>query len=757
MVKVREDYPLDAHGEVDIDRWLDQLQQSRAEAGSPDPGPPLGNADRDRLIQACHMAQTACGAAVGKGTVGSAFYTGLEMAQILAELQLDAASLAAAILYRCLREGYLTLDQIGACFGKEVTDLLDGVLQMAAVANLRHPLRGSVLGQSQNQVDTLRRMLVTMIEDVRVVLIKLAERTCVIRDMKDIPPEQRHRVAREVFDIYAPLAHRLGIGHLKWELEDLSFRHLHESAYKKIAKLLDERRIDRQRYIQEAVTDLRKELAANGIESTISGRAKHIFSIWRKMHRKGIDFSQVYDIRALRILVTSVKDCYAALGVVHSLWRHIPHEFDDYIASPKPNGYRSLHTAVVGPGGKIMEVQIRTSQMHEEAELGVCAHWLYKGTDLDRKSQSYEQKIAWLRQVLDWQEELGSRAGELIDQWRNDVVNDRVYVFTPDGHVLDLPVGATPLDFAYKVHTDIGHRFRGAKVNGRIVPLNYQLKTGEQVEILTSNQSRPSRDWLNPDLGYVATSRARAKITHWFKVQDRDQNVQEGRELLTGILKRLSLEVGDFDALARSLNLQSAEDLYAAIGAGDVKPMQAANAAQAMQEGRDEQLSLQLQTSAPSEKERGSDIHIRGVGNLLTHMASCCKPVPGDDIIGYITVGRGVSIHRQDCINVLQLQAAEPNRIIEVSWGTTEVTYPVDILVEAYDRSGLLRDITLLLANERVNVIAASTYTDKRQNVASIRLTVELASLETLARLFDRIRRLHNIIDVRRARPGKGR
>lgn len=761
MVKVREDYPLDDNGEVDIERWLDQLLQSRTDAALRTPGaqaPALSSADRAQLARACDMAREARHAAADAqnkwSANGNAFFTGLEMAQILSELQLDTPSLTAAILYRGVRESSLPLDKVRKSFGDEVAALIDGVLQMAAIANIRHPLRGSVLGQTQNQVDNLRRMLVTMIDDVRVALIKLAERTCAIRDVKDAPSEKRHRVAREVFDIYAPLAHRLGIGHLKWELEDLSFRYLHETAYKKIAKLLDERRIDRQRYIQEAVSALKTELASNGIEASLSGRAKHIFSIWRKMHRKGIDFSQVYDIRALRILVTSIRDCYAALGVVHSLWRHIPHEFDDYIASPKPNGYQSLHTAVVGPGGKVMEVQIRTQKMHEEAELGVCAHWLYKGTDIDKKSQGYEQKIAWLRQVLDWQDELGGRTSELMDQWRSDVVSDRVYVFTPDGHVLDLPVGSTPLDFAYKVHTEIGHRFRGAKVNGRIVPLNYQLKTGEQVEILTSNQSRPSRDWLNPDLGYVATSRARAKITHWFKVQDRDQNIEEGRDLLIDVLKRLSLDVQDFDALAKQMNFHAEDDLFAAIGAGDVKPMQAAHAAQSVAETHDEQLSLQLPTTSASEKERGSDIKIRGVGNLLTHLASCCKPVPGDDIIGYITVGRGVSIHRQDCINVLQLQAGEPNRIIEVSWGDTEITYPVDILVEAYDRSGLLRDITLLLANERVNVIAASTYTDKRQNIATIRLTVELASLETLARLFDRIRRLNNIIEVSRAKAG---
>ncbi len=764
MVKVREDYPLDDNGEVDVPRWLDRLEQIRSGArqtlGSLEPLAAAAT-DRDLIYRACQVAQRAgAESTVVRIWQGKeAFLTGLEMAQILSELLMDTPSLVAAVLYRSVREQLLSIDQVRKEFGPEVAHLIEGVLQMAVISTIRQPLQGSVLGQSQNQVDNLRRMLVTMIDDVRVALIKLAERTCAIRDVKDATADRRHRVAREVFDIYAPLAHRLGIGHLKWELEDLSFRYLHEKAYKKIAKLLDEKRLDRQRYVEEALHALRAELEENDIEASLTGRAKHIYSIWRKMHRKGLDFSQIYDIRALRVLVHSIRDCYAALGVVHSLWRHIPHEFDDYIASPKPNGYQSLHTAVVGPGGKIIEIQIRTHKMHEEAELGVCAHWLYKGTDRDQKSQGYEQKIAWLRQVLEWQDELDNKSGELIDQWRNDVVSDRIYVFTPDGHVIDLPQGATPLDFAYKIHTEVGHRFRGAKVNGRIVPLNYALKTGEQIEILTSNQARPSRDWLNADLNYIKTSRARAKIVHWFRQQDRDQNIQEGRELLQGVLKRLSLAVKDYEALAGALSFAGSDDLFAAVGAGDIKVMQVAHAAQEMLAEHDEQLSLQLAPLKPGQERRGTesagDIHIQGVGNLLTHLASCCKPVPGDDIMGYITVGRGVTIHRKDCLNILQLQAAEPFRIIEVSWGETQETYPVDILVTAYDRAGLLRDITLLLSNERINVTAAQTFTDKNQNTANIRLTVELGSIDTLGRLFDRIRQLPNIVDVTRASPGR--
>jgi len=382
-------------------------------------------------------------------------------------------------------------------------------------------------------------MLVAMVDDVRVALIKLAERTCAIRAVKTADDEKRNRVAREVFDIYAPLAHRLGIGHIKWELEDLSFRYLEPDQYKQIATLLHERRLDRERFISDVMGQLRSELQATGVDADISGRAKHIYSIWRKMQRKGLAFSQIYDVRAVRVLVPEMRDCYTALGIVHTLWRHIPKEFDDYIANPKENGYRSLHTAVIGPEGKVLEVQIRTHAMHEEAELGVCAHWRYKGTDVKAGSNQYEEKISWLRQVLEWHEELGDIGG-LAEQLRVDIEPDRVYIFTPDGHAIDLPKGATPLDFAYRVHTEIGHNCRGAKINGRIVPLNYSLQTGEQVEIITSKHGTPSRDWLNPNLGYITTSRARAKIVHWFKLQARDQNVAAGKTLLERELRAIT-------------------------------------------------------------------------------------------------------------------------------------------------------------------------------------------------------------------------
>ena len=522
--------------------------------------------------------------------------------------------------------------------------------------------------------------------------------------------------------------------------------------YKQIASLLDERRLDRQQYIEAVMSQLRHELSGAGIDGEITGRVKHIYSIWRKMQNKGLDFSQIYDVRAVRILVPEVRDCYTALGIVHTLWRHIPNEFDDYIANPKENGYRSLHTAVIGPEGKVLEVQIRTHAMHEEAELGVCAHWRYKGTDVDSNSNAYEDKIAWLRQVLEWHEEMGDIGG-LAEQLRVDFEPDRIYLFTPDGHVLDVPRGATPLDFAYRVHTEIGHNCRGAKVNGRIVPLNYVLQTGEQVEIITGRTGGPSRDWLNPNLGYVNTSRARAKVQHWFKQQAREQNVQAGKVMLERELARMALTGTDYAQLIERLGIRSQEDLFAALGSGDIRLNHVVNVAHQLVEPDRHAEQLELIPRRQQKSGRRGDVHIQGVGNLLTQLAGCCQPVPGDPIIGYITVGRGVTVHRADCATALQLQDRESERLIEVSWGGEPVqTYPVEIFIKAYDRSGLLRDVSQLLANEKINVLEASTRTNPDDNYASMMLTLEVPNLHLLGRLLTRIGQLPNVIEARRNR-----
>ncbi|MBC9251755.1 GTP diphosphokinase [Pseudomonas alcaligenes] len=746
MVQVRAHQPINLDGSINLEAWLDH-------ALSVDPA-----LDREALKVACEFARDAeqqANAAQNLWAEGtSSFQTGLEIAEILADLKLDQDSLVAAVIYRAVREGKTSLKRVQELFGPVVAKLIEGVLRMAAISASLNPRDSLVLG-SQAQVENLRKMLVAMVDDVRVALIKLAERTCAIRAVKNADDEKRHRVAREVFDIYAPLAHRLGIGHIKWELEDLSFRYLEPEQYKQIAKLLHERRLDREQYIADVMQQLRDELTATGIKPDISGRAKHIYSIWRKMQRKGLQFSQIYDVRAVRVLVPEVRDCYTALGIVHSLWRHIPKEFDDYIANPKENGYRSLHTAVIGPDGKVLEVQIRTNGMHEEAELGVCAHWKYKGTDVKGNSDHYEEKISWLRQVLEWHEELGDIGG-LAEQLRVDIEPDRVYVFTPDGHAIDLPKGATPLDFAYRVHTQIGHNCRGAKINGRIVPLTYSLQTGEQVEIITGKNGSPSRDWLNQNLGYITTSRARAKIVHWFKLQARDQNVAAGKTMLERELSRLALPAVDFEKLADKCNLKTAEDMYAALGAGDLRLIHAVNLAQQLVEPErgSEQLELIPRRSGGGYKpgKRG-DIQIQGVGNLLTQMAGCCQPLPGDPIVGYITLGRGVSIHRQDCASALQLAGREPERIIQVSWGPVPVqTYPVDIVIKAYDRSGLLRDVSQVLLNERINVLAVNTRSNKEDNTASMLLTIEIPGLDALGRLLARIGQLPNIIEARRNR-----
>lgn len=747
MVKVRDDQPLNPDGSVDLDRWLDHLQTD------------LTLVDPVRVRAAVDLAAQLEARAIAEKRQwyegASSLRTGLEMADILGELRMNDDTLIAGILFRGVREELISLDAIEKQFGKTVAKLIDGVQQMATISQIQTS-DVPAFGQKQNQLEQLRKMLVAVVDDVRVALIKLAERTCALRQIKSASREKRIKVAREVFDIYAPLAHRLGIGHIKWELEDLSFRYLEEDSYMHIARLLAEKRMDRAEYIQKIIQQLSLAIKAQGIEGAdLQGRAKHIYSIWRKMKQKKIDFSQVYDIRAVRVLVPEVRDCYAVLGIVHSMYKHIPNEFDDYIATPKENGYRSLHTAVISEGGKVLEIQIRTFAMHDEAELGVCAHWLYKGTDAANKSNAYEEKIAWLRQVLEWQEELGDLNG-LRNELQGDITQDRIYVFTPDGHVIDLPQGATPIDFAYRVHTEIGHRCRGAKISGRIVPLNYTLKTGDQVEILTTaGEGAPSRDWLNPSLGYVQTTRCRAKIQHWFKLQARDKNIEGGRQLIEKEFKRLSLEGLDMLALAKALNLQVEDDLYAALGASDLRPGQVLSMAQQLfGETEDVDQLDRLLTRPASRKPVGKDdITILGVGNLMTQMAKCCQPLPGDEIIGYITLGRGVTIHRQDCPNIIQLRTEDPHRLVNVEWGSKKAQmYPVDIRIKAWDRTGLLRDITVVLANEKANVLSVNTLTDKKEHLANISVTLEVSGLEVLGQVLNKINQLPNVVDVQRFR-----
>lgn len=744
MVQVRQHYSIGEAGAIDVHQWT----QEKIELAN------LSETAKVPLIKAAELAKKAEQLAIASDKIwadhSSSYLTGLEMADILSNLQLDQDALVAAVIYRSVREQKIPLEEIYDQFGESVAKLVEGVLRMAAIRNLRNDTQTEVFGkQSEEQVDNVRKMLVAMVDDVRIALIKLAERTCAIRAVKNATEGARRKVAREVSDIYAPLAHRLGIGHIKWELEDLSFRYLRPKDYKSIAKLLDEKRLDRQVYIDKVVKNLKTQIKKSDIDADVYGRAKHIDSIWRKMQRKGITFSEVYDIRAVRILVNSTRDCYEVLGIVHTMWRNIPNEFDDYIAAPKENGYRSLHTAVFGPENKVLEVQIRTQDMHEEAEYGVCSHWRYKGMDNVKEktsNASYEKKIEWLRQVLEWHEELG--VNPLADDLPKGIEQDRIYLFTPEGHVVDLPQGATPLDFAYRIHTEIGHCCRGAKVNGRIVPLNYVLNNSDQVQILTGKHDVPSRDWLIESLGYLGTSRAKAKVRQWFGTQAREQNLADGRAVVEREFKRLGLKNLDFDALLGSLKLKSLDELYINVGSGDVGVGQVVRAAQKLIEPREEpKIHLVEKTSSSV----GDDIYINGVGNLMTNIANCCHPLPGDEISGYITLGRGVTIHRKDCRNFLQLQTDEPERIIQVSWGKApKQKYSVDIIVEAYDRKGLLRDITVMLDNAHINVTAMQTLSDKGHNTVDMLMTIEIKDFTELSRILARINQLPNIASAQR-------
>lgn len=748
MVKVRTEHTLDAQGRVDVETWLADFPIA------------LSDSDREQLLKAVALLDYACKSAAivctDWGGQGNCVSYGLDISYVLAELHVGVDCLLAGMMYRAVREQRISIDKVREEFGDASAHLLEGVLKMAAIGDLRTYRDQPVLGQAESQQDNIRQMLVSIVDDVRVALIKLAERTLAIRAVKN-DPEMREHVAQEVFDIYAPLAQRLGIGHLKWELEDLSFRYIYPDAYKKLARLLDEKRVERDGFIRRVTEQLEQLLRDGGVrDAQIDGRAKHIYSIWRKMQRKGIGFSQVYDVRAFRIIVPSVRDCYATLGLLHGLWRNIPNEFDDYIANPKENGYRSLHTAVIGPEGKIIELQIRTENMHEEAELGVCAHWRYKGTDSGHAlGNSYEEKIAWLRQVLDFHEETGI-TGDMAEHFSLNVAQDRVYVFTPQGDVVNLAHGATPLDFAYHVHTEVGHTCRGAKVNGVIVPLTYNLKTSDRVEVLTSKNGHPKRDWLQQESGYLKTSRARAKVQQWFKSQDREVNIDAGRRYLEREFKRLDLTSIDYQRVARKLGVQSVDEMYAAAGAGEITAEQVMNATQSLLQ-KDQGVPLVPHLRPSSHSGASSHVQVMGVDNLLTHMAGCCKPVPGDDIAGFITQSRGVSVHRADCARIADLQQDQINRIVEVQWSEEQRdTYDVTLLLEAYDRQGLLRDVGTLFTAMHVNVLSMNSQSNKKDYSVRMEVELEVASLAVLSRLIDRLGQLPNIHTVKRVAQGHG-
>jgi len=681
---------------------------------------------------------------------GEAYSTHVfKVAEILVDLRLDEEAIIAALLHDVVEDTEITLDDINTKFGEQVGHLVDGVTKMELV---NHP--GEKSSKTARRVwdsaESLRKMLLAMVEDVRVILIKLADRLHNMRTLSHLSTDKQQRIAEETMAIYAPLANRLGIWQIKWELEDLSFRYLNPEKYIHIAKLLTERRLDREAFIDNVMAILQAELDKTDIQAELSGRPKHIYSIWKKMEGKGIDFHDIFDVSAVRVLVDNIADCYAVLGIVHTLWQHIPKEFDDYIATPKGNNYQSLHTAVVGPGGKTLEVQIRTHEMHERSELGVASHWRYK--EGSRYDPGYEQKIAWLRQLLEWQDE-DSTADDFVDRFKSEVFEDRVYVITPKGNVVDLSSGATPLDFAYHIHTEIGHRCRGAKINGKIVPLTYTLKTGDQVEVLTTKTGTPSRDWLNTHLNYLKTSRARAKVRAWFTQQDTEKNIRAGKNILDKELSRLGYNTVNQDSLAERLGFKNSLELAASLGKGNTTLVQIAEAGQSLlfPASKDEEFADFERTTV--DKDISGDIKIYGVGNLLTSMARCCKPAPGDEIIGYITKGRGITIHRADCSNRLRLAS---ERLIDVAWNhQQQSTYPVDIAILAYDRQGLLRDITAVMTDEKVNVVSMNTLTDSDDHQARMKLTVEVDSIQQLSRLLSKLAQLSNVLEVKRIAAGQ--
>lgn len=669
----------------------------------------------------------------------------LETAGILAELKLGHETLAAALLFPCHDLAPAEGRQLRDKFGSAIADLTEGVVRMAQIGALSNRMPAAQKPEQQAaQLEALRKMLLAMVQDVRVVLIKLADHVQELRYIVKSEDEILRRESAELTrDIFAPLANRLGVWQLKWELEDLAFRILEPDTYKRIARQLDEKRADRERYIEGVIALLKDELARAGIAAEVTGRPKHIYSIYKKMHRKGLDFEALHDLRAVRILVDDVKDCYAALGLVHNLWSPIPKEFDDYIAKPKSNDYRSLHTAVIGPEGKAVEVQIRTHEMHQHSELGVAAHWRYK--EGVRHDKSFDEKIAWLRQILEWKDEVND-ASELAEQFKTGLFEDTVYVLTPQGRVIDLPKGSTPIDFAYHVHTELGHRCRGARVDGAMVPLNTPLQNGQQVEILAAKQGGPSRDWLNPQLGYLKSHGARTKVRQWFNRQNYEADVAQGRALLDKELQRHGLTKINLDKLAGELGFARLNDFLADLGRGEIGPRLLQDALRGESAPQPApQATEPLVTRKPRAAAKGS-VLVVGVDKLLTVPAKCCKPAPPEPIIGFVTRGRGVTVHRADCASMRRL---DPERIVTAEWGEAGgATFPIDIEVEAVDRTGLLRDISEVLSRERINVIA--TNTASRDLSARMRFTLEVAHLDQLQRALSLIREVRGVVSAAR-------
>jgi GTP pyrophosphokinase len=667
----------------------------------------------------------------------------LSVALLLAEIGMGPDTIAAGLLHDVVEDTGISLDKLAATFNEDIAALVDGVTKLEQMEKEQVDDRFAEddrRGTGDQEAESLRKMFVAMAEDIRVVIIKLADRLHNMRTLDPLREERQKAFARETQEIFAPLASSLGIWQWKWELEDRSFRYLDPETYESMKNLIAERRPDREASVNRYNRILHERLSDEGIEAEIEGRPKHIYSIYRKMVRKDVPFEQVYDVRGIRVITESESECYRVLGIVHSLWKPIPGEFDDYIATPKDNGYQSLHTAVVADDGKTLEVQIRTEEMDRIAEYGVAAHRRYK--ESGKPDPSFDTKIAWMRSLVEWQREL-TDASEFVDAMKTDIFQDRVYAFTPQGDIIDLPAGSTAIDFAYYIHTEIGHRCRGAKVNDRWVALDYQLKTGDRVEIVTDKQASPSRDWLNPALGYVKTSRARSKIRRWFREQDREKNIVQGREVVDRELKHLGLEHISHEKVARLFEYSSLDDFHAAVGFGDINTQQIASKTADL--GAEEEKRL-LPARPPTLPESVEGIQVQGTGGLMTRLAKCCSPLPGEEIVGYVTRGRGVTVHRRDCLNVLR--ASDGDRLIDVDWGSEPQTVPVAAHIKAYDRTGLLHEIAGVISGERINMSAVNVSREK--NIATLYITLEISDIAQFSRVLTKIESLPNVIEAKR-------
>ncbi len=672
----------------------------------------------------------------------------LAVTETVASLHLDTASIVAALLHDVCEDCGITNQELETRFGREVARLVDGVTKLDKMQWLHLSVEESEEGSKRRLdgqelwAENMRKMFLAMAEDIRVVLIKLADRLHNMKTLQYRAPAKRRRVAQETMEIYAPLANRLGIWEIKWQLEDLSFRYLEPEKYHDIADKLAARRAAREKYIQRSIEVMRAEFENHGIQAELSGRPKHIYSIYRKMQRRGVDVDQIYDQLAVRVIVHGISECYTALGVIHSIWRPLPGQFDDYIANPKESMYQSLHTTVLALDGRPLEIQIRTDDMHQVAEYGVAAHWRYK--EGLKQDQKFDAKVAWLRQLMDWQKDVVGGAQEFVDSLKADIFQDQVYVFTPKGEIKELPAGSTPLDFAYRIHTDVGHKCVGAKVNGRLVSLDTRLRNGDIVEIVTAKGSRgPSRDWLNPNLGFVRTAHAREKIRQWFRKQQREENILRGRELVEKALKRLNLGDVKLDDLATEFKFDKLDDFLAAVGYGDINPDEVSRHVLAGAEEQHKQAETvpQIAPSAPT-----GGLRVLGVGDLLTRVCRSCNPVPGDNIIGYITRGRGVTVHRSDCASVLNED--EKDRLVAVDWsGAEQHVFPVTVRVEAWDREGLVRDVSAVMADEKVNITALSAVVHKDQT-ATVWATVEVPRLDRLSRIMSRLEGIRDVFNV---------